>query len=158
MLALSESKNSNVARSVARNGASGVTELLPAFAQGDRDAGSQRVPFAGDQRSEQGVLRVEILVDRPEGQPRFTRHVGNCRTVKTVARKHFLGRRHDVVAPPRLLLVADDRPAGRARIVGHRSTKSSRRPIVSMNSETISSTTEAVGCTLFIDPTTWPTK
>jgi hypothetical protein len=34
----------------------------------------------------------------------------------------------------------------------------SRRPTASMNSETMSSTTAPAGCTLFNEPTTWPTK
>jgi hypothetical protein len=41
---------------------------------------------------------------------------------------------------------------------GHFSTSPSRRPMVSMNSSTMSSTTERVGRTRSSEPTTWPTK
>ena len=107
---------------------------------------------------EQVVLRVEILVNRAVRQICFFGDVGDRRCVKSAAREYFFRCSHDLVTPLQLGVVADRRAPARPGFITHRSTSSSRRPTVSMNSETISSTTDAVGCTLFIEPTTWPTK
>src|ERR1700757_432734 len=120
------------------------------------EVAAQRVLLDGHQRVEQLVLRVEVPVDRAVGEASLLGDVGDGRVVKTLAREHLFGRRHDFVAPLRLVLGTDRAtPAGRA---AHLSTRSSSRPMVSMNSSTMSSTTERVGRTRSSEPTTCPTK
>jgi hypothetical protein len=103
---------------------------------------------------EQVALRVEILVDRAVRQICLFGDVGDRRCVKTIAREYFFRCHHDLFAPLQLVVVADRLASARPGSVAHRSTSSSSRPTASMNSETISNTTDAVGCTLFSEPTT----
>jgi len=78
---------------------------------------------------------------------------------KPLHAKTFLAAAMISTAPFRLVFFADRTAPAGARAVGHWSTTSLRRPTASMNSVTMSNTTTAaVGCTLFIEPTTWPTK
>ncbi len=136
----------------------GVAESCAALGQRDRNVGAQRILLSGDQLVEQVVLRVEIPVHRAVGQLRFVGDLGDRGGVKSVAGKDFFRGGHDLVTPPHLVLCTDRRTPARAGPVSHRSTNSSRRPTTSMNSETISSTTDPAGWTLFSEPTTWPTK
>jgi hypothetical protein len=62
--------------------------------------GAQCVLLCGDQRHEQGVLRNEVLVDDVERHTSLFGDIGDRRSVKPVAREHFLGGRHDLVAAP----------------------------------------------------------
>jgi hypothetical protein len=99
-------------------------QLRTALGQGDRDVGAQGVFLSGYQRVEQDVLRVEILVDRAEGQTCFYSNIGNRRSMKTIAGEHFLCRHHDLVT--RLLLVTDRGGPSRVGVICHRPTTSSK--------------------------------
>lgn len=116
-LALSASKNSNVAWTAARNGVSPPFGLCAVGGERNRKVGAQSALLDSHQRMEQLILRVEILV-----------------------------------------LVTDHAAPTGDGAATHRSTSSLRCPTVSMNSETMSSTTDRAGLTLFSEPTTWPTK
>src|SRR5271168_5339447 len=117
---------------------------------------AQGTLLGGHQRVEQLVFGVEVPIDRAVGQAGLFGDVGDGRRVKTLAGEHFFGGRHDLVAPARLVLVGDRAPTPGAG--AHLSTSSSSRPMVSMNSSTMSSTTARAGRTRSSDPTTWPTK
>src|SRR6516165_5307627 len=113
---------------------------------------SQRALLDGHQRVEQLVLRVEVPIDRAVREAGLLGDVSDRRGMKTPAREHFFGSGHDFAPPRRLVLVTDRAtPAGRA---GQLSTRLSSRPMVSMNSSTMSSTTERAGLTRSSEPTT----
>src|ERR1700757_5122735 len=104
---------------------------------------SQRTLFDGHQRVEQLVLRVEVPIDRAVREAGLLGDVGDRGRVKTPAREHIFGGGHDLATPGRLVLVTDRAaPAGRA---GQLSTSLSSPPAVSMNSSTLSSTTQRAG-------------
>ena len=84
-----------------------------ALRQRRRDMAAQGTLLDRHQRVEQLVLRVEVPVDQAVGEAGPLGDVGDGRIVKTFAREHFFGRRHDLVAPLRLVLVTDRAtPAG----------------------------------------------
>jgi hypothetical protein len=93
--------------------------------------------------------------DRAVGETGLLSDVRDGGGVKTLAREHFLGSRHNLVAPLRLVLGTDGAASPSA---GHLSTNPSSCPMVSMNSSTMSSTTERAGRTRSREPTTCPTK
>ncbi|COX89925.1 Uncharacterised protein [Mycobacterium tuberculosis] len=118
---------------------------------------AQRLLFTGHQGVEQVVLGVEVPVDQPVRQAGLLGDVCDGGGMKTLVSKHYFGRGQDLVAPLRLVLIADRSAPPRAS-AAHLCTNPCSCPTVSMNSSTMSSTTERADRTRSSEPTTCPTK